>query len=68
MSNDCIILKKYQEVKTNADRIRNMSDEELLDFLCSIITYEDDSEMTIENGSALCSVTDVEDWLKAEVN
>ena len=26
---------------TNADSIRNMSDEELLDFICSIETYED---------------------------
>lgn len=51
---------------TNADRIRNMSNEELLDFLCSIRTYEDDSAITIENGSVLCSVTDVEDWLKKE--
>lgn len=32
--------------QTNADRIRSMTDEELLDFMCS--------------------VTDVEQWLKAE--
>lgn len=66
MSNDCLILKKYKEVNTNADRIRNMSDEELLDFLCSIRTYENDSAMTIENEPAMCSVTDVEDWLKSD--
>lgn len=52
---------------TNADRIRSMSDEELLDFLCSIQTYDEGSAMTIENGSALCSVTDVENWLQSEV-
>ena len=36
--------------KTNADRIRSMTDEELLDFLCSIETYEQGSAMTIEGG------------------
>ena len=51
---------------TNADRIRSMTDEELLDFLCSIETYEQGSAMTIENGVAMCSVKDVEEWLRAE--
>lgn len=51
---------------TNADRIRNMSDEELLDFLCSIETYEEGSVMTIENGVAMCSVTEIEEWLQSE--
>lgn len=51
---------------TNADRIRNMTDEELLDFLCSIETYEQGSVKTIEGGVAMCSVTEVEQWLKAE--
>ena len=50
---------------TNADRIRNMDDEELLDFLCSIRTYGDeDPATTIQGGPALCSVNDVEEWLK----
>ena len=52
---------------TNADRIRSMSDEELLDFICSIETYDDGSVKTIEGGYALCSVTDVEKWLQSEV-
>ena len=52
--------------QTNADRIRNMSDEELLDFICSIETYDEGSVKTIENGSAMCSVTDVEKWLQSE--
>lgn len=52
--------------QTNADRIRNMTDEELLDFICSIETYEQGSVKTIEGGVAMCSVTDVEQWLKAE--
>ena len=53
---------------TNADRIRAMNDEELLDFLCSIETYDDGSAKIIEGGYALCSVTDVEKWLKSEVD
>ena len=52
---------------TNADRIRSMSDEELLDFICSIETYDEGSVKTIEGGSALCSVTDVEKWLQSAV-
>ena len=51
---------------SNADRIRSMTDEELLDFLCSIKTYEQNSAMTIEGSVAMCSVTEVEQWLKAE--
>lgn len=51
---------------TNADRIRNMSDEELVDFICSIETYEEGSVKTIENGVAMCSVTEIEDWLQSE--
>lgn len=57
---------KYTRM-TNADRIRSMSDEELLDFICSIETYDEGSVKTIEGGSALCSVTDVENWLQSEV-
>ena len=52
--------------QTNADRIRSMTDEELLDFICSIETYDDGSAKTIEGGVAMCSVTEVEQWLKAE--
>lgn len=53
-------------LQTNADRIRSMTDEELLDFLCSIETYDCGSAKTIEGGVAMCSVADVEQWLKAE--
>jgi hypothetical protein len=52
--------------QTNADRIRSMTDEELLDFICSIETYDDGIAKTIEGGVAMCSVTEVEQWLKAE--
>ena len=51
---------------TNADRIRNMDNEELLDFLCSIQTYDEGATKTIENGVAMCSVSDVEKWLESE--
>lgn len=43
--------------KTNADRIRSMTDEELLDFICSIETYDEGSAKTIEGGVAMCFVT-----------
>ena len=52
--------------KTNADRIRNMSDEELLDFICSIETYEEGSVKTIENGISMHTVSEVRDWLQSE--
>lgn len=55
-----------RKVITNADRIRNMSDEELLDFICSIETYEEGSVMTIRNGIAMCSVAEVREWLQSE--
>lgn len=58
---------EHEQKMTNADRIRAMSDEELLDFICSIETYDDGTVKIIEGGSALCSVTDVENWLQSEV-
>ncbi len=55
-----------EQPQTNAERIRSMTDEELLDFLCSIETYEQGSVKTIKGGVAMCSVTEVEQWLRAE--
>lgn len=55
-----------RKVITNADRIRNMSDEELLDFICSIETYEEGSVKTIENGVSMHTVTEVKEWLQSE--
>lgn len=52
--------------QTNADRIRNMTDEELLDFICSIETYEEGSVKTIENGVSMHTVTEVRKWLQSE--
>ena len=52
--------------QTNADRIRNMSDEELLDFICSIEPYEEGSVKTIENGISMHTVSEVRDWLQSE--
>ena len=60
------VVEAFLHKKTNADRIRSMTDEELLDFICSIETYDEGSAKTIEGGVAMCSVTEVEQWLKAE--
>lgn len=64
---DCanMYMDKYEPI-TNADRIRNMSDEELLDFICSIETYEEGSVKTIENGVSMHTVTEVREWLQSE--
>lgn len=53
----------YIKPQTNADRIRSMTDEELLDFICSIETFDNGSAKTIEGGIAMCSVAEVEEWL-----
>lgn len=58
-------MDKYEPI-TNADRIRNMSDEELLDFICSIETYEEGSVKTIENGISMHTVSEVREWLQSE--
>lgn len=55
-----------RKVTTNADRIRDMSDEELLDFICSIETYEEGSVKTIENGVSMHTVSEVRKWLQSE--
>lgn len=57
---------EVEKPQTNADRIRNMSDEELLDFICSIETYEEGSVKTIENGVSMHTVTEVREWLQSE--
>ena len=59
-------IQNYGTKHTNADRIRNMSDEELLDFICSIETYEEGSVKTIENGVSMHTVTEVREWLQSE--
>ena len=59
-------IQNYETSHTNADRIRNMSDEELLDFICSIETYEEGSVKTIENGVSMHTVTEVMEWLQSE--
>ena len=59
-------IQNYKTKQTNADRIRNMSDEELLDFICSIETYEEGSVKTIENGVSMHTVTEVREWLQSE--
>ena len=61
-----VCFELVRDTRTNADWIRSMTDEELLDFLCSIETYEQGSVKTIKGGVAMCSVTEVEQWLRAE--
>ncbi len=58
---------EHYKAMTNADRIRSMTDEELLDFICSIETYDEGNAKTIEGGVAMCSVAEVEQWLRKEV-
>jgi hypothetical protein len=65
-SRDSDPCRRCDSKQTNADRIRNMSDEELLDFICSIETYEEGSVKTIRNGIAMRSVTEIEKWLQSE--
>ena len=68
LTDEILAISTYKPNKqNNADRIRSMSDEELLDFICSIETFDEGSVKTIDGGSALCSVTDVENWLQSEV-
>lgn len=59
--------KDVEKPLTNADRIRSMTDEELSDFLCSVEIFDNGSAKTIiEGGVAICSVTKMEEWLRAE--
>ena len=54
------------EKLTNGDAIRNMTDEDLVDMICSINTYDDGSVITVLGSAAMCSVGDVEKWIKSE--
>ena len=62
---DCGIEAKGYEPKTNADRIRNMSDEELAKFLelTEACGYNDGSITDFKNGHYM----DMLEWLQAEV-
>ena len=58
-------IKPYAGKRTNADRIRSMTDEELADFLGSII--HDYGQGTAEIEGAGYVIDDWLDWLKEEV-
>lgn len=71
-----IIDKKKSEEKSNYNRIRNMSVEELASFICGIYDYEYDSPICneTENGKHICGdfIPDydeecIKQWLGAEV-
>ena len=66
ISCNCKHNSKSRDRQTNADRIRDMLDEKLLDFICSIETYEEGSIKTIENGVPMHTVTEVREWLQSE--
>ena len=64
--NNCIHgAEEYYEPKTNANRIREMSDEELAKFLEKVEScgYKDSSITTFENGQYM----DMLEWLQTEV-
>ena len=54
---------------TNADRIRNMTDEELLDFLCEIDTYRVDGGqiLWIDGHRMEDTRENISIWLQSEV-
>ena len=56
---ECFI---YRTIRTNADKIRSMSDEELAKFLdmCESMGYEDSSIATDSSGHCM----DMLEWLK----
>ena len=75
---DAIILRKTEEtktgvtycmadVKTNADRIRSMSDEELAEWLDKLITHCNDGPCFNCFMQKAC-LTSMLDWLKQEAN
>ena len=55
--------------RTNAERIRNMTDEELAGFLYSTNHFADDGEWVIRIGEDMMqdSEEDILDWLRKEV-
>ena len=66
-----------QGKKTNYDRIRNMSVEELAEFICGIYDYEYDSPVynEVESGKHICGdfIPDfdedkIKQWLESEVD
>lgn len=73
----CIFSKECCEPEekkmTNADRIRNMTDEELADFLHNIGSYVEDGEPLIDIfvGEEKTTISDnfgsIKEWLQAEV-
>lgn len=73
---DCGIEAKGYEPKTNADRIRNMTDEELAEWLHNICQFENSEHfpmISIYNLDTKCeeeigdNYKDLIEWLQAEV-
>ena len=56
--------------KTNADRIRSMSDEELAEFLFGTDHYHDDGERILKIGGGIVNdyIDDIFEWLRKETH
>ena len=54
-----------EKPKTNADRIRSMSDEELALFLCNI--HEPDEDTIVIDDKEFFAETEILEWLQSEV-
>lgn len=60
--------KRKQKTMTNADRIRAMSDEELVDFICSVYDDDDTFGKFIEGYVIPCYDEDsIKEWLQKPV-
>lgn len=62
MNREC----KHYKAMTNADRIRRMTDEELVEFLCNITTGDAGCDDCLAFNDCRLGHTGFEDWLKAE--
>lgn len=54
-----------EQKKSNADRIRSMSDEQLALFLCEI--HEPDEDTIVIDSKEFFAETEILDWLQSEV-
>lgn len=64
---DCPSYKKFTHKKTNADRIRSMTDEELADFIGGDPMHDicpNDCHDDLDRSCKVCAL----DWLKEEVS
>ena len=58
-------IQRKPMMRTNADRIRSMRDEELALFLCNI--YEPDEDTIVIGDKEFFAETEILEWLQSEV-